>query len=130
MMNVMKRAWEIYRTLTGDHIAKLAMALKDAWAEAKNTAKKTATEGIMKVKAWVIEKAQNEAKRYNMWFNIPAEGRDADGMHTITADGYDYIIAEEILAETEKAIKVRIATGWVDGSSKGFCTWIPKSQIA
>lgn len=35
MMNVMKRAWEIYRTLTGDHVAKLAMALKKAWAEAK-----------------------------------------------------------------------------------------------
>ena len=35
--------------------------------------------GIMKVKAWVIEKAQNEAKRYNIWFNIPECGRDADG---------------------------------------------------
>lgn len=37
--NVMKRAWEIYRTLIGDHIAKLAMALREAWAETKNTAK-------------------------------------------------------------------------------------------
>lgn len=33
--NVMTRAWEIYRTLTGDHVAKLAMALKEAWTEAK-----------------------------------------------------------------------------------------------
>lgn len=35
--NVMKRAWEIYRTLIGDHTAKLVMALKEAWAEAKAT---------------------------------------------------------------------------------------------
>lgn len=35
---IMKRAWEIYRTLTGDHIAKLSMALREAWAEAKGEA--------------------------------------------------------------------------------------------
>lgn len=29
----MKRAWEIYRTLTGDKLAKLSMALKQAWSE-------------------------------------------------------------------------------------------------
>jgi hypothetical protein len=32
---IMKRAWEIYRTLTGDRIAKLSYAMKQAWAEAK-----------------------------------------------------------------------------------------------
>ncbi|MBQ8296857.1 MAG: hypothetical protein IJX77_03640 [Ruminococcus sp.] len=40
MMNVMKRAWGIYRTLTGDHIAKLSVALRQAWSEVKNMAKK------------------------------------------------------------------------------------------
>ena len=35
MKNIMKRAWEIYRTLTGDRLAKLSMALKLAWAEAE-----------------------------------------------------------------------------------------------
>ena len=34
----MRRAWEIYRTLTGDRIAKLSAALKQAWAEVKNAA--------------------------------------------------------------------------------------------
>lgn len=48
MMNVMKRAWEIYRTLTGDHIAKLSMALRQAWAEAKAAAKQ-AFAGFAKV---------------------------------------------------------------------------------
>lgn len=39
MKNVMKRAWEIYRTLTGDHIAKLSAALRQAWNEVKRVAK-------------------------------------------------------------------------------------------
>ena len=39
MKNVMTRAWEIYRTLTGDKLAKLSQALKMAWAEVKSAAK-------------------------------------------------------------------------------------------
>lgn len=45
MKSVMRRAWEIYRRLTGDRLAKLSMALKRAWAEKKNT-KKTMTEAV------------------------------------------------------------------------------------
>lgn len=48
MKNVMKRAWEIYRTLVGDHTAKLAMAMRMAWAESKNTVK-VAFDGFAKV---------------------------------------------------------------------------------
>lgn len=33
---IMQRAWQIYRTLDGDRIAKIAYAMKQAWAEAKN----------------------------------------------------------------------------------------------
>lgn len=36
MKNVMVRAWEIYRTLEGDHLAKLAMSLRMAWKEIKS----------------------------------------------------------------------------------------------
>jgi hypothetical protein len=35
MKNVMTRAWEIYRTLEGDRLAKLSYALKQAWSEFK-----------------------------------------------------------------------------------------------
>lgn len=35
MRQIMKRAWEIYRTLEGDKIAKLSMALRHAWTEFK-----------------------------------------------------------------------------------------------
>lgn len=41
MKNIMKKAWEIYRTLTGDHIAKLSMALRMAWQEVKKMVKET-----------------------------------------------------------------------------------------
>lgn len=37
MKNIMKRAWEIYRTLTGDRQVKMSMALRQAWAESRNT---------------------------------------------------------------------------------------------
>ena len=40
MKKIMMRAWEIYRTLTGDHKAKIACALRQAWAEAKATTEK------------------------------------------------------------------------------------------
>lgn len=45
----MKRAWEIYRTLTGDRIAKLSAALKQAWAEVKNAVKKVVFSGVATV---------------------------------------------------------------------------------
>lgn len=56
MKQIMKRAWEIYRTLEGDKIAKLSMALRQAWAEAK--AKKATTRAANKmdlkaVRLWV-----------------------------------------------------------------------------
>lgn len=44
---VMKRAWEIYRTLIGDKIAKLSMALRQAWAEIKKA--ESAFKGFAKI---------------------------------------------------------------------------------
>lgn len=37
MKKIMKRAWEIYRTLTGAHREKMSIALKMAWAEVATT---------------------------------------------------------------------------------------------
>lgn len=55
MKNIMKRAWEIYRTLTGDHIAKLSMALRMAWQEVKKMAKEINYESLCEkagIKVW------------------------------------------------------------------------------
>ena len=49
MKNVMKRAWEIYRTLTGKHLEKLSKALKRAWVEIKTVANKVNFGGYAKV---------------------------------------------------------------------------------
>ena len=83
----------------------------------------------LKVKSWFIEKAKMEALRYNIIIdtNINREfgeelKEDANGCYTV------YI--EEELKETEKAIQVKLATGHIDGSTKGWTTWIPKSVIA
>ena len=40
-----------------------------------------------------------------------------------------FVVAEEVLNESEKAIKVRLATGEVVGSYKGWVAWVPKSVI-
>lgn len=49
MKNIMKRAWEIYRTLAGKHLEKLSEALKRAWAEVKAVANKVDFGGYAKV---------------------------------------------------------------------------------
>ena len=51
MKQIMKRAWEIYRELEGDKIAKLSMALRQAWAEFKEAASK-AFKGTEKQIKW------------------------------------------------------------------------------
>lgn len=56
---VMRRAWEIYRTLVGNRIAKLSAALKRAWAEIKGAAKK-AFEGFAKIAKMEDAQADNE----------------------------------------------------------------------
>lgn len=59
MKQIMKRAWQIYRTLTGDKIAKLSMALRQAWAEAKAQTTRTnsyAETKANKIKAELIER--------------------------------------------------------------------------
>ena len=56
MKKIMIRAWEIYRTLEGDHRAKLALALRQAWKEAKRETPESIIEKLraqgLKVKRW------------------------------------------------------------------------------
>lgn len=80
----------------------------------------------LKVKEWVIDKAQQTATFYNCHIDYK---RNENGFCLVT-DGYMTVYVEEIIAETEKAIHVRLATGAVIGSVKGWKVWIPKSQIA
>ena len=81
----------------------------------------------LKVKEWIIDKAQQTARAYHCWISYAR--RDEDGRPT-REDGCVYVWIEEEISETEKAIHVRLATGEMDGSVKGWKVWIPKSQIA
>lgn len=81
---------------------------------------------IIKVKAWVIDQAHQTARRYNCYIDYAK--RNEDGTRK-EEDGYIWVYGEEVIAETEKAIQIRLGTGRVVGSYKGWATWIPKSQI-
>lgn len=68
MKTIMKRAWEIYKTLVGDHIAKLSLALKMAWAEVKTpTAKKITFTGKAKTLKTVTENDESSYLYFNKW---------------------------------------------------------------
>lgn len=101
MRKIMIRAWEIYRTLEGNHIAKLSMALAEAWKEAKS---KT-TKRSLYVREWLFQKIAREHGAPCVW----------------TAH------VDIIFAETEKAYKVMMGVvdycviTWIP---KSQCDWI------
>lgn len=79
----------------------------------------------IRIKQWFEEKVQREAKHHNVWLDLK---NDENGIEVI--DGYVTAYVDEVLAESEKAIKVRLYSGSVVGSVHGWVTWIPKSVIA
>lgn len=104
MKKIMSRAWEIYRTLEGDRLAKLSMALRQAWAEAKAD-----TEGkLLEIAEWFVSKKAAEK-----------------GLTVYSGD------AVAVIAETEKAYKVifgsmqRAFTFW---APKSLCKWISSEK--
>lgn len=87
--------------------------------------------GHMRVKEWVIDKIEDESRKYNRYIDVTEYSRqNAVGMVKADKDGFVEIIADQILKETEKAIQVQLSTGGVVGSAKGWRAWIPKSQIS
>jgi len=70
MKKIMRRAWEIYRTLEGDHQAKLALALRQAWSESK-----TATPEE------IIEKLQAQGLQVARWTKYGNDRLYVKGFH-------------------------------------------------
>ena len=89
---IMKRAWEIYRTLTGDHIAKLHYALKAAWAEIKKAARNVLTAG-----KHVFEIVDTVPDGYEIWY----VGNLIDGYIPLAQ-----VENNRVNPETLKAVKV------------------------
>ena len=70
MKKIMRRAWEIYRTLEGDHRAKLALALRQAWKEAKKESPES-----------IIEKLQAQGLRVTRWTKYGHDRIYVSGFH-------------------------------------------------
>ena len=83
----------------------------------------------MKIKEWIYNKIQDEARMYNRFIDVADASRNEVGAITADEDGYIEVIVEEKIKETEKAFNVKLSTGEVDGSYMGWNCWIPKSQI-
>ena len=79
----------------------------------------------IKIKEWFYDKTAGVAKSYNTFIDF---ARTEDGMRKVE-NGYMAVVVEEVIAESDKAIQVRLASGAVVGSCKGWKTWIPKSVI-
>lgn len=107
MKEIMTRAWEIYRTLEvkGDRLAKLAMALRQAWAEFKAAS----SNKLLEIADWFVSKKARENGRKIIAGNAVA-----------------------VIGETEKAYKVIFGdvvapiTFW---APKSLCTWTSGSDI-
>lgn len=82
----------------------------------------------LKVKEWVIRKEQEIAARYNVFIDYSRRTDDVENKPFVE-DGCVFVKVEELLEETEKAIRVRLSSGDVVGSYNGWTLWIPKSQI-
>ena len=81
-----------------------------------------------KVKEWFIDKEQDKASRYNIFIDY-ARRTDDVCRQPVREDGCVYVLADEILGESEKALHITLASGEVLGSTKGWTLWIPKSVV-
>lgn len=79
----------------------------------------------IKVKKWFYEKTDAIAKTYNVYIDFE---RNDDGVIKVVNDTVT-LYTREIIAESEKTVKVCLESGTVVGSVKGWTTWIPKSVI-
>lgn len=110
---IMKRAWELVKKMG----MSISSGLKKAWKEVKMN--------YLAVKEWFLGKEQEKATHYNIFLDFE---RNEDGTIKVT-DGYAFAKIEETIKETEKAVQVKISSGDVLGSYKGWTCWVPKSLI-
>jgi len=115
MREVMRRAWDIARkaveTFGGAVKSYIAEALRMAWAEKKRT--------TLTVKEWFGEKLINEAHSYNLYV-ARTYGKSTISFH----------LSQPVLAETEKAIKVKVDAYTRGDNYREYTSWIPKSVLA
>lgn len=76
------------------------------------------------VKSWLFDKLSDEMRRYH--FLLVCEYTDVNGLSM--AD-HSKLRVEEVIAETEKAYKVKLDVETVNGNPRTYTAWLPKSAI-
>lgn len=79
---------------------------------------------IFKIKEWLFDKINNEAKGYHML--LDGEYHDESGNRVLDHTSIHVI---EVLSETEKALRVKLECTTFGGHYHSYTTWLPKSQI-
>lgn len=84
---------------------------------------------VYTIKEWLRDKIDEEAKSYHMLL---------DGCYSFDTDNHvdgsislnhSTILVEEVVSETEKAVKVQLSATTFGGHYHAFTAWLPKSQI-
>lgn len=83
----------------------------------------------IRIKEWKADQIDIEAKRFNTFCDVVYRVSENDVHYYKQEDGSVIYKVREVLKETEKAIYVHLESGLVDGSFKGWKTWVPKSAI-
>lgn len=112
---IMKRAWEIYRTLVGDRIAKLSMAMRMAWAEVEAIIE----EGkraygcawqFQNVEEYIeislVSNRKRELKAEELETLIQNAMSEMNGMAENEADDYSYRAAREAKKNGQKTMAI------------------------
>lgn len=94
MKRIMKRAWEIVKTLEGDLRARLSVALKQAWAEARQTkvSKEYYDDGQLKAEYQVNEIGEKDGvyRTYTRNGALFIEGKFINGKRNGIWKQYNY----------------------------------------
>jgi len=93
MKKIMRRAWEIYRTLEGDHEAKLSLALRTAWRETSS----------IETPEEIIEKLQAQGLRVKRWTKGGNDRLYVSGFH-YSKEYYIDLIAKKAVPNRPGAV--------------------------
>ena len=102
MKKIMIRAWEIYRTLEGDHRAKLSLALRTAWRETTS----------VETPEQIIEKLRAQGLKVTRW--------SKNGHDRIYVSGFHY--SKEYFIDLNRMVAVPNRPGTASDIENHFAT--------
>lgn len=80
--------------------------------------------GKVEIKEWLFDRISAEAKSSDVWLTCVRDDKDMIDR----SNGKVTVFFDELHGESAKALHVRLASGDVCGSYRGWTVWLPKSQ--